>query len=731
VRLPFRHSNAGGEADLSQSPAPAAIGSGTSGATDSRPLPFLLFTACCAAGLLCWYLFMKAKYPFYFMWDMDQMTTVDLLLIHSGLLPDHINHTSFGMYLFLFLSQKIGRAVGCLSVLNLSDLGSCLNPLAAVAESADYLRLHSPLLSLGIALSLSVALRFLFRPPIHFWLVFFLIFGIQESLTYQSTMIRSELYSVFFWSCAVLTLSVPSRHKHGLLRCVRLVVAGLLLGLAFMTKVQSLVYVIAGALLTIPPLFAHTTEDERVLCPSTSAGRNAALAASWLTLTASIAIGIMAHRTAIPLGVLTWARAFGPTPLAIGFYSGLAAIAIGSAFTLRRRLPTWLCELTTSLTLLSFGFLLAFGLHFLLFRDPAVSWNYLLLDFKMLFLRSSELVESRGVSAALSELRLYLQYNPTTLLVHAALVVGTLVARRYGWLRLGRVELAVWLALSLFAVANIALGTRFLLRDTLWKETLVNFASLAWCAMLLTRCVRHCGRLRFICIALLGLLLLNNARHSLQIIDRTDANHNHYGWNIDRWFMGTYMGNNRKYSETMFRRYDNTTTLAARASVRDYGTIRRTVDFVLKNQRIDHRNIGLLSEGFSAWSADLDYRLVSVPQQLRGSILVDAARVPADRGLLFREEYVATEVEYLDKMKRPAGNRIALLTRSDLQILLFVRASEVPQLKSRLLVETPYRVFLKKRTETLELQALLVTNYVELPPERLGSQSFVVIHSTL
>lgn len=696
-----------------------------------RPLALLLFTVLCTAGLLSWHLSMYLSYPFYLMWDMNQMTTVDMLLIQGGFRPDHINHTGFGMNLLLFLSQKIGHAAGWLSVLRIDELASCLNPLAAVAESADYVRLHSPLLSLGTALILSLALRSLFRLPVHYCLVFFVIFGIQESFTYHSTLIRTELYSAFYWSCAVLTLSLPARYRHGPARRLQLVAAGLLLGLAFLTKVQSLTYVVAAVLLALAPLFAHPSEDQQPPPPATPAGRNAVLALGLLTLAAFAAIGIMAQLAVVPPGVPTWARAFRPNTLAYVLYAGLAAIAAGSAFTLKRGSPAWLGHLTASLTLLTFGVLLATGLHFVLFRDPGVAWNYLLLDFKMIFLRKTELFEVRNVGSGLSELIIYFQHNPTTLLVHAVLLVGSLVAWRRGWLRLGRTELSLWILVSLIAVANVAFGTRFLLRDTLWRETLVNFASLAWFALLLTRSVRHRDLLRYAGFALLSLLLLGNVKHSLQTIDRADTNHNLYGWRIDRWFVGTFGGNNMKYSDLVFRRYDSASRSAAMAAVRDHRVIRQTVDFVFKNQRVDHRSIGLLSEGFSTWSGDLDFRLTSVPQQLRGSILVDAARVPANRGLLLSEERVSVEEEYLEKLKPTASNRIALLTRADLGIFVFVPASAVGQLRSRQLVETPFRALLKKGAGVVELQALEVKSYVELPPERLGPFSFVVIHSRL
>jgi len=92
--------------------------------------------------LLAWYVFISYDYPYYFIWDMDYVTCLDTVLIQSGLLPDHICHPCFGIYLPLFFSKKIAHFFGVLSALDLEELAGSLNPLAAMAELTDFVRLH-------------------------------------------------------------------------------------------------------------------------------------------------------------------------------------------------------------------------------------------------------------------------------------------------------------------------------------------------------------------------------------------------------------------------------------------------------------------------------------------------------------------------------------------------------------------------------------------------------------
>ena len=90
--------------------------------------------------LFSWFLLICCNYPYYFIWDMDHITALDTMIIQSDMLPDQICHPSFGMYLTLFFTEKIGYYFNLLSALNLKDLYNSLNPLAAMAELTSFIR---------------------------------------------------------------------------------------------------------------------------------------------------------------------------------------------------------------------------------------------------------------------------------------------------------------------------------------------------------------------------------------------------------------------------------------------------------------------------------------------------------------------------------------------------------------------------------------------------------------
>jgi hypothetical protein len=196
--------------------------------------------------LLAWHILLCCNYPYYFIWDMDHITSLDTVLIQSGLLPDQMCHPGSGMYLLLFFSEKIAYFFGILSAVDLAEVAGSLNPLAVMAELTDFIRLHSPFLSVGIAILLCMAIQVIFRMS-RWWVLFFLVFlGVQESLTYHCSMVRTEFYSVFYWCGAVLTMAAAAKATRAVSKWLFLFATGLLSGLSLLTKIQSLLYLAAA-----------------------------------------------------------------------------------------------------------------------------------------------------------------------------------------------------------------------------------------------------------------------------------------------------------------------------------------------------------------------------------------------------------------------------------------------------------------------------------------------------
>ena len=199
-------------------------------------------------------------------------------------------------------------------------------------------------------------------------------------------------------------------------------------------------------------------------------------------------------------------------------------------------------------------------------------------------------------------------------------------------------------------------------------------------------------------------------------------------WNADKYFSGVYGGNQRKYSEIMRRKYNKTTAWVAKTKAIEHKRIKRTVGFVFKNQTITHRNIGIVFEGFSAWSSALDYRIAEVPPALRGAILVDNASVELRKRTFFKEEHVRKKSWYPYKFKSVSLlGRIAVLTRPDLKIFLFVYADDISRLVSEEIVRTPYKIILQDGEHSIELQGLEIKNYCEISLDTITQKFFFVI----
>ena len=224
------------------------------------------------------------------------------------------------------------------------------------------------------------------------------------------------------------------------------------------------------------------------------------------------------------------------------------------------------------------------------------------------------------------------------------------------------------------------------------------------------------------------MLFFVNCVHSYKTPTRIDAEHNHYGWWEDIWLRSVYSGNGRKYEAIIQKTYNRATASVAKVKAVEHKRIRRTVDFVFKNQDITHRNIGVVYRGFAAWTTNLDYRIVEAPSALRGAILVDNGSVELKRGTFFKEENVSKINTYLDKLKASSSTGLlSVLPRRDLKIFLFVYSEDVSGLVSKTIARTPYKIILQNTRQSIELQGLEIKNYCEIPLSKIRQKFFFVI----
>ena len=695
----------------------------------------MIFPVVCSAVivlLLGWYILVCCDYPYYFIWDMDHFTCLDTVLIQSGLLPNHICHPNSSMYLPLIFSEKIAHFFGILSVSNLAEVAGSLNPLAAMAELTDFVRLHSPFLTIGVVVLLSLAIQVIFRMS-KWWVLFFVIFlGAQESLTYHSSMVRSGLYSVFYWCGAVLTMAAAVKTSRPVKRYAGLLATGIFLGLSFLSKVQSLFYLAAAPIILLLMFSFSEDSEKQGHSGLTNKGAFRVLALSLFNIVAFVFLCIFSYSTSIPPGIPTWAVSFGITPITAVFFLALLSLLFCQLHLYRaNKVSSDVFKYSSFFSVIGAGFILSPALFFLFYSDAGLSLQYILINFKILFLRIPEPALRVTPAEYIPNFLQHALYNPTLFIVHIALISLLVFGHSRGFVRITKYQATLCLIVSCFAFISVLIATRVRPRDLLWKEVLINFLNLFYFAILVNRASRSQLTLTRVGGGLLTILLLVNCAHSRDMPIRIDANYNQYGWKANMFFGGTYEDNQLKYIRIMREKYNNTTAWVAKSQAVDHRRIRRTVDFVFKNQTITLRNIGIVFEGFSVWSADLDYKIKEVPPALRYAILVDDASVALKNKTFFKEELVRTHSGYMNKFKKPPSpGLISVLTRTDLKVFLFVEASDISGLLSGQIVQTQHKIIMQNKDHTIELHGLEIRNYSEIPLDKISHKFFFVILET-
>lgn len=669
------------------------------------------------------------NYPYYFIYDMDQVTAVDTVLINSGSLPDHINHTGFGMYLLLSASSRIARALNIVSASNLNDLDHSLNPLAGMAELTEFLRLHSPALILVVVLTLWFSLRLLFLLPRGLALLALFVLGFQESLFYHATLIRTDFYSVFFYCVALLLLVLATRSKrHGLLLFL-IFLAGVLLGLSFLTKIQSLFFIAAFPFFLA--LFFSIPSDRPAPFLPTVRLRMLSLVASLAGFVIFTILVVLAYQTFIPQGYGTYTGTYGFTLLAAVSMAAMAFLFLGQLVLLfSPKLRERFFIPATALTLLASGFVGSLFLHLVLYGDYH-GMQYLLYDFKAVFFRPASYSLSGEESfAALYNLS---RYSPWLFYVHFIFLATLVLGRSKGIIQISMRQVLLCVALTLFTVLHVFFATRFILRDLLWVEIFFNFLTLVYASLIISHLaggVRLVHSVVYVCLAA---LIAGNLLHIRTIGNRTDANYNVMGWSRSWWVLETLFHHNNqdKYKFLMRSKYTPDASKAAIWNSDNFAANRRLAGFVFQNQTITQRNLGIVSKDFPVSVDKPEYRIASVPAMLSESILVDSASAHRKNQVFYWPQLVTARSEELDKFRRVTDPRlVSILPRHDLRIFLFVEKRDLNKIDFEKPDPNSPIITLRKGNETLETQGVELTGYREIPVTDFSGVYFFVILRT-
>jgi hypothetical protein len=692
--------------------------------TQERNISYQVTFSLIVCLLILVYLTVSQSYPYYFVWDMDHSVIIDILLMQSGDLPEHIVHPGFGMNILLYFSQKIAYFLGYLSVLNFEDLSGSLNPLSGYAELAVYNRKHSAFIALGIVIMLWMSFKILFRPPLFVSLLLLILIGCQESLIYHSSMIRSEFYSIFFWSGSILITVLSVKYTSKIWQVTILTTAGIFLGLCLLTKIQSGLYLVVFPIIHFLVILLGDTKGDFIINSTT---KKAGIFITGLGCFNAMFFTILlyaAQSITPPHGLWHWQHFDSINPIGMLFVLVVYTVLLFQVFMLfKGRINSWIFQSSYFFSLVFFGFLLSFFLHFLVYPDSLLSLKYMLLDTKMIFFK----LKASPIEEYFVKFLNNLFYDPSVFILNYFLVIIISVGYYFKFIRMKRLEVVLCLILAFFCAMNSGISSRYMLRDILWYEIITNFSSLFFLMIILSRAIRFRGFLTFTCCVALIVIISIKFSRSTEMPSRINANYNIYGWKV--MFQNTY-GADMKYGIFMKSFYgkDKASSEMALEHSERFDIIKRTVAFVFPNLSISHRNIGVTANNYPVWTKDLEYKISKVPSELIGSVLVDTHKLPLNNKGYLKTMDVQRHSEVRDKFKMaPDVSAISILTRRNLEIYLFVQKSDIRRIKNEFITTKDHVISVSKGKNMIDLYALEIKAYSEIPFGNIKKKYFFVI----
>ena len=606
-------------------------------------------------------------FRFYFIWDMDLATVLDVIALRSGLHPDHVNHPGFGMYLILGLWIRLTQALNMVSAASLDSLAQAMSPLACVAELTDAVRALSPILCLGSAFSLGLALMRLMRLPVVLAPVVYAVLLTQSSFVYHASMNRTELYAIFYWSLGLLALACSTDGPGGRGRTGWILSSGLCLGLAMLSKLQIVLYILAT-----PFFFALflSARGQRLADYWPAPGReNGYRVLAWINLILYVTLLGLAWFVEPPDGVWSFTEHYRPT-----LYSGLflllyLACALGlTGFWVARPAMRGLLRF---LTLLGAGLPACGLLFFLVLPKLGLGWQYLLVIYKMTFLRG-ELFAPKPISQYLEYFADYWRYEA------APLAAFVLAAASFPlWARRCRLGPAITGGATLVAAMGLGcamLSARPILRDWLWWETILVVWTLAF---LLLPWSRRSRGMKLASLLVLAGLCLSNVAMIRETLPRLDAVYSQYGFNPRAWLSFVYFGSHQKYKTFIRERYGYADDDAVKASLGPeltqatrHAAVRRIAAFPFPGRAVDLRHVSIAAPGFPVLKGNPALRLTAVPPELAGGVVVDALAAEA-LGPFLPPPFKGEPTEEWAFAPYAATDGLVVLPRKDLTVWIF------------------------------------------------------------
>lgn len=725
---------------------PLCLDSDSDSATPPNRLLVALVLGLVTCALL-WQMNVSQQFPFYFMFDMDLSSVTESLSIQSGKRPDIIMHPGFGMYVIQTAAHWLGVKAGILPpVLTYAQLNQSPEPLLVVAALTDFFRSLSPVLAVGTALFLWMACLVAFRPARIAAVGWLAVLLSLESFSYQCAFIRSELYSVFFWSIAVFLLACSAGRNVSARISVTYIVAGCLLGLSMLTKIQVLF------LLAVSPLLHLVFVTVRVhpKCGDVNPPplhRFRLLGLALVFLACILAAGLLFEVYRTPLASFMMISDHSLTLSPLGY---ALLILLGALLASHGLLLTPLADFHSlwtniiKLDLLCFGFVAAFLSPLLVSADLSSGWEWCLLNLRLLFFDLG-LLGARTSDAMIENVSRILAFHPIKYILFALSLAALGVAVRTRRAEFSTKGFLSILSIGMIAIAGMTLGYRPVLRDGIWVELVFGLATITALGALLRSWRGRSGAPNALNLAVVIVFVAGNVFYGQSVVTRIDAEFSQYGWGIQGYF-SPFFGNN-DYNRIMETHYSSDRQQYAAHYARDHRRTRRLLRFVFTNAQIDLDAVGRVAPGMRVWTRDSAWQIHEASPGIVGSHGIDPTRLalkarhfllapttehpPLDR---FIDEPSNSLIRKSAESGQPGVDSLSLLGRRDLDVLLFVDAKDyarLPKVLNGVSGAAQHQeaewIALQRENERRVLYGLRITDYAIVPISQLQGPYLVLI----
>ena len=576
-------------------------------------------------GIYAYFSSIGRSFPFYFAFDMDQIVTLDTALILSGHFPEHIYHTTFGVYLITSSMAKLAYLFNMLPFLDIKTLSDSINPYFVIAQFTDFFRLLPPFICSLIVLLWSMIFLRILDYSFSKILILILCLATSPGLIWQASLIKSEQISLMFWLIGfyLMTFAIPIDKdiKNRINSPIHInykifFISGIFLGLGFITKVQSFLFLVL-LYFSLFYFFLINNFNEKIQ------RKKIFIAIPAFNLCLFLLIYFFADLTKVSSSI-TGAVSYGINLFSALYISIILLNLLIEYFYINKLI--FLIFIFRLFSLLNLGILFSFFLHFLIYKNISNSITYFLYDFKMVFLRriTNDLLINEGPSFYLQLLIDKIALFPFLFLAFTILVLSTLLS-------FSKIKHKKWTVfIFLIFIFNTFINILFIVRNTesdlIWLESslyLLIFICFYSIKLNSNSLIKN-KLFPLFYFFIFSLILLSNIQSNSYIKESLKAHLSLYGW-LKNMSLGPVYGGNHI---VLVNAYENNFTIYSKPIAwnlaENYKDFYELAEFPFQNKKIQIDQVGIFNNGFRIWNSDRNSKITEpIPPYLRNAALVN------------------------------------------------------------------------------------------------------------